>query len=105
MRYAALVDSGADFCVFDASIGEYLGITVKKGQEEQFGGIQEKNGAVAYLHEITMKIGTWDYKTVVAFSYDIVDYGFGILGQKGFFDNFIVKFTYAVGSIEIKEHK
>jgi len=25
LRYAALIDSGADFCIFDAEIGEYLG--------------------------------------------------------------------------------
>ena len=26
LRYQALVDSGADFCIFDAALGDYLGI-------------------------------------------------------------------------------
>ncbi len=29
VKYAALIDSGADFCIFDAGIGEYLGLNVR----------------------------------------------------------------------------
>lgn len=102
IKYAALIDSGADFCIFDGEIGEYLELNVRSGQKEIFGGIQERSGAEAFLHEITISIGGWDYKTTVGFSYDIARRGFGILGQKGFFDIFIVKFDLVKEEIELK---
>lgn len=105
LRYAALIDSGADFCIFDAEIGEYLGFDVQSGTPEFFGGIQEKGGSTAFLHEITVNIGGWDYKTTIGFSYGIARHGFGILGQKGFFDIFVVKFDLIKEEIELKERK
>lgn len=105
LQYAALIDSGADFCIFDAEIGEYLGIDIRVGRKEIFGGIQEKGGAEAFLHEIILNIGGWDYKTTVGFSYDIAKHGFGMLGQKGSFDIFVVKFDLLKEEIELKKRE
>ena len=105
LRYAALIDSGADFCIFDAEIGEVLGLDIQKGSKEPFGGIQEKGGAVAFIHKIIINIGGWDYQVEAGFSYDIAKWGYGILGQKGFFDTFVVKFDLAKEEIELKERK
>ncbi|OGY79588.1 MAG: hypothetical protein A3B74_02310 [Candidatus Kerfeldbacteria bacterium RIFCSPHIGHO2_02_FULL_42_14] len=102
-RYDALIDSGADFCIFDATIGETLGFDVRSGKVERFGGIQEAYASSAYFQEITMVIGGWKYRTTVGFSYDIARHGYGILGQKGFFDIFTVKFNYSKEEIELKE--
>jgi len=103
LQYAALIDSGADFCIFDAEIGEYLGLDIYSGTKETFGGIQERGGSEAFLHEVIVNIGGWNYKTTVGFSYDIAKHGFGILGQKGFFDIFVVKFDLLKEEIELKE--
>jgi len=105
LNYEALIDSGADFCIFDAEIGEYLGIDILSGNQEVFGGIQEKGGAVAFLHKVKLNIGGWDYQTIVGFSYDIAKHGFGILGQKGFFDKFVVNFDLVKEEIELKLRK
>ena len=51
---------------------------------------------------MVINIGGWNYKTTVGFSYDIAKHGFGILGQKGFFDIFIVKFDLTKEEIELK---
>ena len=102
-RYTALIDSGADFCIFDAQVGEYMGIDIKSGHKEIFGGIQEKGGAEAFLHKILINIGGKNYEIVVGFSYDIAGHGFGILGQKGFFEKFVVKFNLFKEQIELKE--
>lgn len=102
LKYAALIDSGADFNIFDAELGEYLGLNIKSGLKETFGGIQERGGAEAFFHEITLNIGGWDYKTIVGFSYAIARHGYGILGQKGFFDIFVVKFDLLKEEIELK---
>ena len=105
IRYAALVDSGADFCIFDAGIGEALGLDVQSGKTERFGGIQEAGASSAYFHEVTLAVGGWKYHTSVGFSYDIAKHGYGILGQKGFFDIFVVKFDLIKESIELTERK
>lgn len=104
LRYTALIDSGADFCIFDAEIAEYLGIDVRSGHREIFGGVQERGGAEAFFHEVTLNIGGWDYQTTVGFSYDIAKHGYGLLGQKGFFDIFEVKFNLLKEEIKLKEH-
>lgn len=52
-------------------------------------------------------MGSWQYKITAGFSYEISPYGFGILGQKGFFDLFRIKFILSKGIIEIvleKQH-
>lgn len=103
VQYAALIDSGADFCIFDAGIGEYLGLNVKSGTEVGFGGIQSVGSAKAYLHQVNLEIGGIQFKTDIGFSYDISDRGYGIFGQKGFFNKFIVKFDLIKEEIEIKE--
>lgn len=105
INYAALIDSGADFSIFDAEIGEYLGIDIKHGTLLKFGGISGEGNAVAYLHEMTLEIGGWKYKTVVGFSKDIAKHGYGILGQKGFFDIFVVKFDLIKEEVELKERQ
>lgn len=105
LQYAALIDSGADFCIFDAAIGEYLGLDVHSGICEPFGGIQKAGSAVAYLHDVVIQVGGWDYTTTVGFSYEIASHGFGILDQRGFFEHFAVAFDFKKEEIELKPKK
>lgn len=100
--YAALIDSGADFCIFDGQIGELLGLDVRSGKRLEFGGIQALAGAQAFLHKVTILVGGWPQEVIAGFSYDIAPYGYGILGQKGFFDIFTVKFDLLSEEIELK---
>ncbi|MDP3052097.1 MAG: hypothetical protein Q8N42_01170 [bacterium] len=100
IKYEALVDSGADFNIFNAEIGEILGIDICSGEKMEFGGIAG-NPFEVYLHNLTLEIGGWCYEIVAGFSYKISPYGFGILGQKGFFNLFRVKFLYSKGIIEV----
>lgn len=100
-KYAALIDSGADFCIFDAEIGEQIGLDVRSGKLERFGGIQVAEASEAFMHTVVLTVGGWDYKTTIGFSYGISRKGYGILGQKGFFDMFVVKFDYLKEKIEL----
>ena len=59
----------------------------------------------AYLHQVNLEIGGIQFKTDVGFSYDISDRGYGIFGQKGFFDLFSVKFDLQKEEVELKERK
>lgn len=100
IRYESLIDSGADFNIFNAEIGELLGINIRSGKRVKFSGIAGKPFDV-YLHNLALEVGGWQYKIMAGFSYEISPYGFGILGQKGFFDLFRIKFILSKGVIEI----
>lgn len=101
IEYLALIDSGADYCLFHASIGELMGIKIKSGKTLTFRGT---SGAIqkAYFHRITFKISNENCTTIVGFSYDLEKLAFGLLGQDGFFDKWIVKFDYHLGEIDLQ---
>ena len=103
--YAALIDSGADFCIFDGSFGEALGLDVRSGRILEFSGVQANQPSKAFLHEITISVGGSARKILAGFSYDIAPSGYGLLGQKGFFDIFTVKLDLVKEEIELKERK
>lgn len=102
IRYAALIDSGADFCIFNGEIGELLGFDVRSGKREGFSGIQQAGIAEVFIHKVILVVGGWDYEAAIGFSYDISKSGYGILGQKGFFDRFELKFNLLKEEIELR---
>lgn len=99
--YEVLVDSGADLCIFDAHIAEILGIDVAKGERREVSGLTGFP-EFYYLHDISLKVGGLEYKVEVGFM-SMRGSAYGIVGQKGFFDKFIVKFDLKKEEIEIRE--
>lgn len=101
VKHEVLVDSGADFCIFDAQIGEILGIDVEKGEPQPVSGI---TGATEtyYVHAITIKVGGWPFSIHAGFLPNIARLGYGVVGQRGFFDLFVVKFDLVKEEIELK---
>lgn len=57
-----------------------------------------------YLHPITIKVGGWPLKINAGFM-NISHMGHGVVGQRGFFDSFIVKFDLLKEEVELKERK
>ncbi|MDI6689689.1 MAG: hypothetical protein QMD66_02100 [Actinomycetota bacterium] len=101
ISYEVLIDSGADFCIFDAEIAEILNLPITKGVKREFAGVTGDR-AFMYMHSIEMKLGGWSYQIEAGFSSDMGPYAYGIVGQVGFFDKFIVKFDYLKEEVEIK---
>lgn len=101
VSYEALVDSGADCCIFPAQIADILGIDIKTGEKKEVWGITGV-GEVYYVHLVELIVGGWSYDVEVGFLLNIARLGHGILGQKGFFDIFVVKFDLLKGEIELK---
>jgi hypothetical protein len=98
--YEVLVDSGADSCIFDAQIGELLGLNIETGEKHYVTGI---TGAPEpyFVHTITIKVSGWPYSIKAGFKPNFSALGYGVVGQKGFFDIFIVKFDLFKGEIEL----
>ncbi|MBI4092288.1 MAG: retropepsin-like domain-containing protein [Candidatus Levybacteria bacterium] len=103
MIYSALIDSGADNCIFSLDIADLLHIKPKTKDKTQFIGVG-KDTVNGYFSTIELRIGDIFYQTKVIFA-DMSDFGHGILGQKGFFDHFDVKLSYNKQIIEIDSLK
>lgn len=102
--YEVLVDSGADFCIFDAQIADILGIDIESGERGEVAGITGINAPI-YFHNIEIKVGGWAFKIRAAFLKEIGRFGYGVVGQRGFFDIFTVKFDLAKEEVELRERK
>ena len=102
--YHVLVDSGADFCLFDAEMGEAIGIDIKKGKPREVFGVGGK-ASLYYLHNMVIEIGGWKYEIEAGFMPNVAGkiMRYGLVGQKGFFENFIVKFDLQKEEIELKQ--
>lgn len=103
MRYEVLVDSGADFCIFSSEAGEALGFDVKKGKMREVFGVGGK-ASLYYLHKVQIEVGGWMYEIEAGFMPDVAGrtMPYGLVGQRGFFENFIVKFDLIKEEIELK---
>jgi len=99
--YLVLIDSGADYCMFHAKVGEQLGLDITKGLPLTFYGTSGEPQK-AYFHKITFKISGHEHTCMVGFSYEMEKLAYGILGQDGFFDQWIVKFEYHKENVELK---
>jgi hypothetical protein len=98
-----VVDSGADLCIFDAEIGEALGLDVKKGIPKEVFGVGGK-ASIYFLHRVDVEVGGWTYKIDAGFMPNVAGriFQYGIVGQKGFFENFIVKFDLLKEEVDLK---
>jgi len=101
VSYEVLIDSGADVCIFDSQIGEILGIDIASGEKEEVWGITGY-GEPYYLHPVTIKVGGWSYEIKAGFLPNIAKLGYGIVGQKGFFNLFEIKFNHLKEEIELR---
>jgi len=102
VAFEALVDSGADMCVFPAQIGELLGINIKSGIIGSLSGVIGKSGKI-YYHNIIVEIGGNSTQINAGFSYS-KKIQCGFLGQKGIFNIYIVQFQYRKAIIELRPY-
>jgi hypothetical protein len=100
IKVLALINSGADKCLFNAQIGREIGLEVEKGKPETFMGI-EGGRLVAYINKIKLQIiGIENIIEIEAGFVDSLAVDV-ILGQEGFFDAFKIKFEKDHNIIEI----
>ncbi len=103
----AIVDSGADHCIFPASIATQLGIPIPNPNTYVFSGTAD-NPQVAYFE--TVKATIWNgVSTEQPLSFDLYagfcdtleHVGIGLLGQAGFFSRFAVSFDQRNASFDV----
>jgi hypothetical protein len=98
----SLVDSGADLCLFHSDIGRMLGIDMKSGSELAFQGVSGVR-EVAYMHRVNLEVkGSSSISLDIGFT-DSMAVGTGLLGQRGFFEQFQINFQLDKKLFEIIE--
>lgn len=99
IHYEALIDSGADFCIFPIEIAQKLGMNLNNTRKIYFTGASGDlvRGLVG---KIALQIGEITLKTKVIFA-DLYNKS-ALLGQYEFFNKFIVKFDLQEEEIEVK---
>ncbi|MEW5718514.1 MAG: hypothetical protein AB1817_07810 [Chloroflexota bacterium] len=80
----ALVDSGAVYSIFDASIADRLGIDFKLGRRASVWGLGGHLVTI-YLHPVGLVIGELHIRAEIGFS-DQLRIGFNLLGRHSIFN-------------------
>lgn len=87
--YEALVDSGADYCIFSSEIAELLGIDTVAGERHVASGVVAGENRPVYFHAIEIEVGPIGHGQRLpiwaGFMPDLAGNGHGILGRHGFF--------------------
>jgi hypothetical protein len=108
----AFVDSGADSCVFPASIGAALGIAIPNQHPATFSGTLDSS-QVAYFDEIQATVLPLESAEITAdqepitfplyagFCETLEHVGMGLLGHEGFFSRFEIRFCASQRYFEI----
>ena len=97
----ALVDSGADFCLFDGELSYLLDIDLTKLEQINLSGVA--GTAIGYVAHIEIGMNNTFFPVPAVFSFDFSPKGFGgIIGQVGFFDSLIVEFNRSQKQVVLK---
>jgi len=108
----AVVDSGADVCVFPASVARDLKLSLQKDKVSAFSGFGETT-QIAYFEQIQATILPMESAEIGAdqepisfplyagFCETLEHVGMGLLGQEGFFSRFKVNFHNSQNFFEI----
>ena len=94
----ALVDSGADDCLFPISFARQLGLKVPSRRRYAFSGAGGGDIQVAYFFDLQITIERIArYRIPIGFTTALEGHNIGVLGQNGFFDHFEVNFNLRNG--------
>ena len=96
----AIVDSGADNCVFPASFAGALGLDLLQMKSNLTGGVGS-TANVTHFDTIEIDFGAGPFEVYAGFTAGMDLHGIGLLGQAGFFDRFDVMFSHKTGQFHI----
>ena len=97
----ALIDSGADVCFCEKNLGLWLGAKLTKGETKTF--ITANRGSFEAIKDtLTLYVCGTHYDCPFYFTNSLPRETPIILGQRGFFDHFVISFDLKNKEIEIK---
>jgi hypothetical protein len=95
VRFLAILDSGADACVFPMIAATLLGLDILSLRKAYTAGVGSQANVTVYAN-VTIDLGDGiTFRTEAGFTQGLDAIGVGLLGQTGFFENYNVEFRYA----------
>lgn len=93
-RIIAVADTGSPYCLFDAAWGRAIGLKVEEGEKPGISGVVAGAQLDCYFHRVNLSVeDTWTVEIVAGF---LDNFSVGaLLGRRGFFDNFNVRFNHS----------
>jgi hypothetical protein len=106
LEHEILIDSGSDRCFFSTEFARSIGIKPEKGSRQEVFSVQGTRTGY-YSHAVTLEVAGHRYDLEVGFMPSLggTVVSHGVAGQKGFFDQFIVKFDLLKNEIELTTRK
>jgi hypothetical protein len=94
IRFLALVDSGADACLFPLTVATLLKMDVLRLPKAMTGGVGSQSN-VTYYDTVSIDLGNGiAFDAYVGFTEGMNSVGMALLGQDGFFEKFNVEFLH-----------
>jgi hypothetical protein len=103
-EYTVLIDSGSDINVFAYELAEHLGIDAQSAAAQTFVGVSGQPEEF-YIHPIELEVGGQAIAVEAGFAKSMDQKPYGIVGQRGFFDQFRVAFDLLAEAIELTPHR
>ena len=99
----AIIDSGADHCVFPRAFMQPLGLDPLTTPTELSSGVGAPAAVPTHFANLTIDVqGRFQFGAYVGFTTGLDALGIGLLGQTGFFDRFNVSFRLRDGHCHIE---
>jgi hypothetical protein len=94
VRFLAVVDTGSPYCLFSADIGRSVGLHIESGSVHYLTGVVAGAILPAFFHRVNLIVeDNWTIEVTAGFS---DQFGAGaLLGRRGFFDHFTVRFDHS----------
>lgn len=103
VRFSALLDSGADSCVFPLSLALLLKLDVLSLPKALTSGVGSEANTTYYDH-VTIDLGNGlIFKAHAGFTSGMDAIGLGLLGQQGFFEVHHVEFRQSEGIFTVEK--
>jgi len=88
--FEVVVDSGSHACYFRSDVGEAVGLKIGKGKKSRLYGVKKGLAISVYFHNVNLYVGSDMIRIPAGFTDELS--AAGLLGRRGFFENFIVRF-------------
>jgi hypothetical protein len=92
--FEVLLDTGSPICLFRADLGRSLGLEIESGPVQRIGGFATNLTEPAYFYTVNLHVGmNWAIEIKAGFVENLLMAG--LLGRRGFFENFVVRFDHS----------
>ncbi len=100
--FAAKIDTGSTFCVFERSYGEKLGFDIEAGERQRIG--TTVGSFLTFGHWVTLTVEDFTFDSMVFFAQD-ENHKRNVLGRNGWLDRVIIGINDYDGKLYLSRYE